>query len=97
MEEFEKKYIALAKLLVPQAHKCIVDIDVDFPYWDYDGTGTMRPVYEVFVDSNCKSPDGMGSIAIRGDVLGYVWSFHNEYFPNVNFDTEYSGVTINFV
>ncbi len=95
--KFEKKYIALARSLVPQANKCIIEVDIEFPDWDNDRSDTIRPFYEIFVDSNCISSGGMSSIAIRGDVLGYVWAFHKEYFPENDFDTEFSNVTINFV
>ena len=96
-EQFEKKYVALAKSLVPQANKCIIEVDIEFPDWARDGSDRIRPFYEIFVDNNCGSSGGMRAIAIRGDVLGYVWAFHKEYFPKIDFDTEFRNVAINFV
>jgi len=97
MENFEKRYIALAKSLVPQANKCINGVDVEFPDWARDGADGIRPFYEIFVDDNCGSSSGMQTIAIRGDVLGYIWAFHKEYFPEIVFDMEFRNVAINFV
>jgi len=95
--KFEKNYIALAKSLVPQANKCIKKVDVEFPHWAQDRSDVIRPFYEIFVDDDCGSPGGMQTVAIRGDVLGYIWAFHKEYFPENDFDTEYRNVAINFV